>query len=216
LTTSANRIRITVDVVVPVYCEEKFGWDPLMVGMFLLTFYGPCLLCIYTGRLADRYDGRWLAIGGFLGCVPCFLGLAMVDMVPGGPPILMWVLMACAGISLSIANTPVMAEVVYTLVSKQDEYPILRRNSGGYGLAYGMFMTVFSLGSATASAGSPPILETEHGWRKVLYSLAAVCVVTVIPVAIWTGAKRPGGRMGMRKPSQDIEMQDNVVSSREA
>lgn len=114
------------------------------------------------------------------------------------PPII-WVLMACAGISLSFANTPVMAEIVYALMGKQDRYPSLRRNSGGYGLAYGLFMTVFSLGSVTASAGSPSFLKLEYGWSAAMYSLAGCCLFAVVPVALWTGQKPPGGRFGMQK-----------------
>lgn len=192
-------------MVVPVYCEERYGWGSLMVGMLLLTFYAPCLLCILTGRIADRHghDGRWLAIGGFLGCIPCFLGLTAVEMIPGGFPVLFWILMPCAGTALAVANTPIMAEIIYTLMSKQDNYPILKRNSGGYGLAYGIFMTVFSLGSATASAVSPLLLQMDHGWKVVMYSLAAVCLAVTVPVAVWSGRKAPHGRLGMRKPRDE-------------
>ncbi|KAI5462617.1 hypothetical protein BGZ63DRAFT_423859 [Mariannaea sp. PMI_226] len=99
-----------------------------------------------------------------------------------------------------------MAEIVYTLQSKQDRYPVLRRNSGGYGLAYGIFMTVFSLGCVSASAGSPPMLGLKNGWNMVMYSLAGICLITSFPIALWTGRKSPGGRCGMRKP-RDVELE---------
>ncbi|KAH8699871.1 major facilitator superfamily domain-containing protein, partial [Ilyonectria robusta] len=126
-TWAVAHILISIDVVVPIFCEERYGWGPLRVGLLLFTFYGPSLLCILTGRLADRHGGKWLAIGGFLGCIPSFLGLTTVEMFSDddAPPII-WVLMACAGISLSFANTPVMAEIVYALMGKQDRYPSLR------------------------------------------------------------------------------------------
>ncbi|KAK7423625.1 hypothetical protein QQZ08_008979 [Neonectria magnoliae] len=207
-TWAVAHILISIDVVVPIYCEERYGWGSLRVGLLLFTFYGPSLLCILTGRLADRHGGKWLAISGFLGCVPSFLGLTTVDKFSkDDAPAIMWILMTCAGISLSFANTPVMAEIVYALMEKQDRYPSLRRNSGGYGLAYGMFMTVFSLGSVTASAGSPHFLQLEdHGWSAAMYSLAGSCLFAVVPVALWTGRKPPGGRLGMRrKPLSEPE-----------
>ncbi|KPM42016.1 hypothetical protein AK830_g4514 [Neonectria ditissima] len=201
-TWAVAHILISIDVLVPIYCEEQYGWGPLQVGLLLLVFYGPSLLCILTGRLADReHDGKWLAIGGFLGCIPSFLGLAAIHSISETEASLtMWFLMACAGISLSFANTPVMAEVVYALMDKQDRYPSLRRNAGGYGMAYGMFMTVFSLGSATASAGSPHFLELGgNAWAAAMYSLAASCLFAVVPVAMFTGPKPSCGRPFARR-----------------
>ncbi|KAH7148849.1 major facilitator superfamily domain-containing protein [Dactylonectria macrodidyma] len=213
IVSSANCFRISIDVLVPVFCEERYGWGPFRVGMLLLCFYGPSLLCIFTGQLADRHGGRWLAIGGFLGCIPSFIGLTTVEIFSDDDaPLVMWILMLCAGTSLSFANTPVMAEIVYALVEKQGKYPSLRRNSGGYGLAYGMFMTIFSLGSTTASAGSPPFLKLKHGWSAAMYSLAGCCLLTIIPVALWTGSKRPKGRWGMRKGSSKPLNTEQTIS----
>ncbi|KAH7149610.1 major facilitator superfamily domain-containing protein [Dactylonectria estremocensis] len=213
-TWAVAHILISIDVVVPVFCEKRYGWGPLKVGVLLFCFYGPSLLCIFTGRLADRHGGRWLAMGGFLGCVPPFIGLSAVEMFSDeDAPLVMWLLVGCAGISLSFANTPVMAEIVYALMDKQERYPALRQNSGGYGLAYGLFMTVFSLGSATASAGSPPFLNFKHGWSAAMYSLAGCSLLAVLPVALLTGQKRPAGRWGMRKkPSEPLVTEETVES----
>ena len=106
--------------------------------------------------------------------------------------------MLCAGVSLSFANTPVMAEVIYAVIDKQDKYPSLRRNSGGYGLAYGMFMTVFSIGSLTASLISPKILAVWD-WDGLMFSLALCSLFAVVPVALWTGKKGLKGRICSKK-----------------
>ncbi|CAM1500993.1 Fc.00g101550.m01.CDS01 [Cosmosporella sp. VM-42] len=146
-TWAVAHILISIDATVPVYFEQRLGWHSSQVGFFLLSFYAPSLLCVYTGHLADKFGGKWPVIAGFLGCVSLFLGMSMVTYLPKHHiEMFMWTLMLCVGTSLSFANTPVMAEVIYAVIDKQGQYPSLRRNSGGYGLAYGMFMTVFSIG----------------------------------------------------------------------
>ncbi|KAF4972891.1 hypothetical protein FZEAL_9495 [Fusarium zealandicum] len=194
-----SHILITMDVAVPIYLEETFESDCSKVGLMLLVFYCPSLLCIWSGQLADRYGGKWLAIAGLLGCIPSFLGLAVVEKFETlAVPSLMWILMLCAGVSLAVANTPIMAEIIYSLVNKQTKYQWLRQYSGGYGMAYGAFMTIFSLGSLTASLATPAILR-KHGWAALMYSLIACCIFGTIPMALWAGPKQPMGRCGMRK-----------------
>ena len=102
------------------------------------------------------------------------------------------------GVSLAFANTPVMAEVIYAVMAKQERYPCLAKNSGGYGLAYGMFMTMFSFGSLTASTISPIILE-KWNWTGLILSLVVCCIVSMIPVALWTGDKGETNRFLSKK-----------------
>ncbi|KAF7563074.1 hypothetical protein G7046_g1061 [Stylonectria norvegica] len=192
-------VLISVDATIPVYCQRRFGWGPREVGVLLLAFFFPSLLSAYTGRLADRHGGKWLAIAGFLGSVPTFVGLIFIDgLSDKDAKLTLWLLMTCAGISLSFVETPIMAEVIYAVKDKQDRYPVLQQNSGGYGLAYGMFMTIFSVGAATASIISPIILQ-HVGWRALMASLAICCIIGVIPVSIWTGDKSCKGRLGSRE-----------------
>ncbi|KAM5352256.1 hypothetical protein ACJ41O_004979 [Fusarium nematophilum] len=186
-TWASAHILITMDISAPIYLEETFRWDSSKVGLMLLAFYGPSLFCILSGRLADHHGGKWLAITGFLGSVPAFLGLTSVEAFESfRVPALMWILMVCAGVALAIANTPVMAEIIFSLLDKQDQNQWLRHYSGGYGLAYGSFMTLFSLGSLTASLATPVILE-RHGWAALMYSLAACCIFGTVSMALWAG-----------------------------
>ncbi|KAM0557156.1 hypothetical protein ACHAPJ_005419 [Fusarium lateritium] len=127
-----------MDVAAPIYFEEKFKWSSNKVGLVLAAFYIPSLLCYVSGNLAHRYGGKRLVMVGFLGCVPPpFLGMAVVSTFEktGTVPPLLRMLMVCAGISLTFANTPVMAEIMYSVTSKRKQHPWLHHYSSGYGMA---------------------------------------------------------------------------------
>ncbi|KAF4973810.1 hypothetical protein FSARC_3 [Fusarium sarcochroum] len=206
-TWASAHILISVDISVPIYFEGTFGWNSDKVGLLLAAFYIPSLLCYFSGNLADRYGGKWLVMTGLLGCVPAFLGMTVISTFEktGKVPLLLWMLMLCAGISLAFANTPVMAEIMYSITSKRDQYPWLKHYSGGYGMAYGAFMTLFSFGSLTASKITPLILD-RFGWEGLMYSMVVCCVLGAIPIALWAGEKSPQGVWGMRKAKPIAEV----------
>ncbi|KAJ4265450.1 hypothetical protein NW762_004738 [Fusarium torreyae] len=129
-----------MNVAVPIYFEGKFKWISDKVELMFAAFYTPTLLCYVSGNLADRYGGKCLVMVRFLGYESTFLGMTVVSAFEktGNVPPLLWMLMVCAGISLAFANTPVMAETMYSATSKRKQHPWPQHYSSGYGMTYGV------------------------------------------------------------------------------
>jgi MFS family permease len=190
--------RIAVDTIFPIFLKNLFGWSSGQTGLFFLAFYVPNILCILSGHLADKYGARWLCIAGLLGCVTPLLALQYISSNTYETKCLMIQMTIALGVGIALVNTPITAEVVFTVIEKEQRHPSLQENAGGYGIAYGFFMTAIALGATLGSFVSTWIIES-YGWKPLMLTLATCCLLTAIPVGLWLGPKRDGGRWSCRK-----------------
>lgn len=175
------------DSILPLFVRDTFGWDSIGAGLIFLpvvvaTFIGPIV-----GKMSDKYGPRWLATSGFVVACPFLILLRLVDHNSIGQKVLLCALLALCGIGLTLALTPVMAEIAYAVEAKAERHPpgFFGKN-GAYAQAYALFNVAWAAGSMCGPllAG---LVNESHGWPTATLILGCVSIFTAVPTAIWTG-----------------------------
>ncbi|KAF2169394.1 hypothetical protein M409DRAFT_20614 [Zasmidium cellare ATCC 36951] len=175
------------DSILPLFVRDTFGWNSTGAGLIFLpivvaTFTGPVI-----GRLSDKYGPRWLATSGFVVACPFLILLRLVDHNTLGQKVLLCALLALCGIGLTLALTPIMAEIAYAVEAKAARRPSgFFGENGAYAQAYALFNMAWAAGSMIGPllAG---LVNQSHGWPTATLILGCVSIFTAVPTAIWTG-----------------------------
>src|SRR5437868_10424059 len=137
--------------------------------MNMLGFFAGGVL---AGRLVDR---RGIVVTAILSAVGLSLGFALASTTSS------LVLFAAAqiliGFSAAATFAPLVADVSHWFEKRR-------------GLAVG----IAASGNYIAGAVWPPIVELmirDHGWRVTYWSVAAICLVTMIPLALTLKRRAP-------------------------
>ncbi|GAB7364646.1 hypothetical protein MBLNU230_g5449t1 [Neophaeotheca triangularis] len=175
------------DSVLPLYVRDTFGWNSVGAGLVFLpivitSFFGPLI-----GWASDKYGPRWFATAGFVMATPLLILLRLVDHNSLKQKVLLCALLALIGIALALQLTPVMAEITYTVVAKeQKQAPGFFGKNGAYAQAYGLFNMGFAAGSLVGPLVAGMVVQA-HGWGLATLILGILSIVTAVPVVIWTG-----------------------------
>jgi len=189
--------RISYDAIAPTHMERTFHWGPSQVGVALAAWYGPKLLSIVPGKLADRFGARWLTVAGFLSSIPPLLAASFADQNADRTKTLFVLMTVCLSITISLANAPITAEIMYTIKDEKITNPNLFGSTTASGLGFGFFVFSWSLGATVGSLSCARVVDTA-GWSAAMYMLVAWCAAGAIVCFVWTG-RREGARSPERR-----------------
>lgn len=195
--------------------ERIYHWGPWEVGLALGAWYGPKMLSIIPGTLADRFGARWMTVVGFVGCLPCFLAVAFATDNTDRSKALFILMTVSLSIAISFANTPITAEIIYVLDDKRRTNPALFGSTRASGLGFGFFLFSWALGATIGSLTCAKIVDSVS-WDAAVYSLAGWCTAGAIICLIWTGAREkpemqvPEIRVTMENP-EAAESREDII-----
>jgi MFS family permease len=186
------------DSVLPLFTKNTFRWNATGAGLIFLPIVIPTFVGPYIGHLSDKQGPRWYATAGFIGCCPFLILLRLVDHNSLKQKVLLCALLALIGLFLTLALTPVMAEVTYAVMDKESRRPKgYYGKNGAYAQAYSLFNMAWAAGCMVGPLLAGLIVNSK-GWPMATLILGCVSVVTAVPVVVWTGGswrKRKGRDM---------------------
>lgn len=130
--------------------------------------------------------------------------------------VLLGALLSLLGLTLVLANTPLMSEISYAIAAEEAARPGVFGEGSAYGLGYGLFCTSFALGGFVGSLMSGYVMA-GRGWDTLTWALAvwtaggAVVVGLAVgnepaPEAEAGGGGGGGGGRGLRAEARDGEV----------
>jgi len=175
------------DSILPLFTKNTFGWNATGAGLIFLPAVVPTLLGPLFGHLSDRQGPRWYATAGFLGCAPFLILLRLVDHNSLKQKVLLCALLALIGLFLTLALTPIMAEVTYAVMDKEKSRPKgYYGKNGAYAQAYSLFNVAWAAGCMVGPLLAGLVVNSQ-GWPTATLILGCVSAFTVLPVVVWTG-----------------------------
>ena len=114
--------------------------------------------------------------------VPLVVCLRFVSDNTVSHKVLLCALLVLIGFASILALVPLMAEISYIIEDKEKRTPGIWGEKGVYGIAYGLFMTFFSVGGTAASLSSGYLMEGP-GWGTTTLFLGvwiATCLLTCL------------------------------------
>ncbi|KAI4129730.1 MAG: hypothetical protein LQ338_002114 [Usnochroma carphineum] len=181
------------DAVLPLRVFHLFGWHSLGAGLIFLPLVLPSFMAPLVGAFADKYGARLPTSIGFILSMPFLVSLRIVDHGGTKQIVILCVLLALLGFSLTILMTPLLAEITYILNEKEKHHPGLFGEKGAYAQAYGLFNCAFAGGMLIGPLWAGFVVE-ESGWGTMCLSLGILAVVSAIPAFLFTN-----GWIGKRK-----------------
>ena len=174
------------DSVLPLRVHALWGWNSLGAGLLFLAFVLPSFVAPLIGHWSDRFGPRWFTASGFLLACPTLVLLRFVDHNSIGQKVLLCALLAFLGLSLSLALTPLMAEIAYVVEAKEKDHPGAYGTKGAYAQAYGLFNTAYAGGTLIGPIWGG-FVSLKAGWNTMAWSLGVLCALSAIPAVIYTG-----------------------------
>ena len=197
------------DSVLPLFTKNTFGWNATGAGLIFLPIVVPTFLGPYIGHLSDKQGPRWYATAGFVGCCPFLVMLRLVDHDSLKQKVLLCALLALIGLFLTLALTPIMAEVTYAVMDKESRRPKgYYGKNGAYAQAYSLFNMAWAAGCMVGPLLAGLVVNSE-GWPTATLILGCVSIFTALPVVIWTGGswRKSKGRNMQAERAARIEAQ---------
>lgn len=109
-----------------------------------------------------------------------------------GQIVLLCALLACLGVALSMAMTPLLAEITYIVHVKEKSHPGVFGRRGAYATAYGLFNTAFAGGMLVGPIWGGFVTQ-RSGWATMGWSLAVLSLagagVAALLIGGWVGRK---------------------------
>jgi len=174
------------DAVLPLFVHRSFGWSSTGAGLIFLALTIPSFAAPLVGQVADKYGPRWLVAVGFITSLPFLVLLRLVTHNALQHIVLLCVLLALLGTSLTLVMGPLMAEIAYIVEAKEKEIPGIFGEGGAYAQAYGLYFCWFA-GGALIGPLWAGFVEQRAGWGTMTWSLGLLSGVTTIPTLVFTG-----------------------------
>jgi MFS family permease len=95
---------------VPIYMEDKFGWDSLGAGLTAFCYIVAAVCAPAFGWLSDRFGPRWFAVCGSIAAAPVLMCLWFVDHNSMGQKVLLCGLITLSSMALVSSMTSLSAE----------------------------------------------------------------------------------------------------------
>ncbi|KAL8357680.1 hypothetical protein RB598_002464 [Gaeumannomyces tritici] len=167
---------VSLEVTVPLFVKNTYGWNSTAAGLVLLASMLPSLLSPVIGAISDKYGAKWPSFIGFLLSIP-------VTLVA---------LLTVPGIAMRMADSPLMAEITYAIQDAEAADPGMWGEKGVYGAAYGLFTTFYALGE-TCGGLMGGYLVSGVGWSTYTWAISLWCVVGSVAIVLYVGGdRRPG------------------------
>lgn len=199
--------RMGFDAVLALFVQSTFGWDSIAAGLMFIAIFLPGFISPLVGWLADKYGAKWLSLAGFAATIPPVICLRFVTEDTIQHKVLLTVLLAIIGVSLSFSNTPLMAEITYVIMEKAEDNPGIFGEKGAYGIGYGLFTMAFAAGGVVGPLWAGYV-KASAGWGTAMWSLGVWAASGAVVVGIWLGSKSPQKR--------DHDVQEVAEGGREA
>lgn len=187
--TDTTTPRISWDTVLPLFVRDTFGWSSTAAGLIFFCIFIPGFISPLVGWVCDRYGARWPSAAGFAVSIPPLVCLRFVTEDTTGHKVLLGALLAVMGVTLTFANTPLMAEITYAIDAEEAASPGVFGKKGVYGLGYGLFCTSFALGGSVGSLMSGYVMDGA-GWGTLTWVLAVWMASGAVVVAWGVGESR--------------------------
>ncbi len=194
-------LMFSYDTVLPLFVKDTFNWSSTAAGLIFFCIFIPGFVSPYVGKLTDRYGAKWLAFAGFVASIPLLICLRFVTENTIRQKILLGALLALLGLTLTISNVPLMAEITFTIEAKEHRNPGIWGEKGVYGIGYGLFCTAFALGGTIGTLVSGYV-KAEAGWGIMTWVIALWCASAAVVIALWVGGPRPN----QSENSQDVQV----------
>ncbi|RDW75370.1 hypothetical protein BP6252_06512 [Coleophoma cylindrospora] len=182
------------DTTLPIFVQKTFGWDSLGACLVFLPIAIPCFLGPAFGIASDKYGPRWVAASGFLFDVPMLVLLRLVINNSISQKVLLSALLFGIGTAIKLLDIPLMAEIMHCVDAKEAEFPGVFGQKNPYAQAYGLFNVAFAAGGLVGPFWAG-LLNSQHGWGSMTFSLAVVSGFSCIPIILWTGGNLMGGKL---------------------
>jgi MFS family permease len=200
------------DSVLPLFAKTTFGWTAAGAGLIFLPFVVPSFTGPLIGRLSDKHGPRWYATAGFTGCCPFLILLRFVDHDSLSQKTLMCALLAFIGLFLTLALTPLMAEITYAVMDMESGRPRgYFGENGAYAQAYSLFNIAWAAGCMIGPLLAGMIVDS-NGWPTATLILGCISLNTAVPVIIWTGGNL--WKVSWTKAEKEAEMMSPVWNSK--
>ncbi|KAK6219470.1 hypothetical protein LQW54_002203 [Pestalotiopsis sp. IQ-011] len=186
-------IMMGFDAVLALFVQSTFGWDSIAAGLMFIAIFLPGFISPLVGWLADKYGAKWLSLAGFAATIPPVICLRFVTEDTIQHKVLLTVLLAIIGVSLSFSNTPLMAEITYVIMEKAEDNPGIFGEKGAYGIGYGLFTMAFAAGGVVGPLWAGYV-KAMAGWGTAMWSLGVWAASGAVVVGIWLGSKSPQKR----------------------
>lgn len=150
------------------------------------TLFIPGFISPLVGHLSDRYGARWPSLAGFITSIPLLVCMRFVNQDTLAHKVLLGALLGLIGVTLSLANTPLMAEITYAIEAEEAKMPGVFGTKGVYGLGYGLFCTSFALGGSVGSLMSGYVMA-GRGWGTLTWALAVWMAGGAVVIGLFAG-----------------------------
>lgn len=175
--------------MLPLFVKDTFHWTSTAAGVIFICIMVPGFGAPLIGMLADRYGARWPSLAGIVASVPLLICLRFVTENTIQHKVLLCALLVLMGTTLTLCNTPLMAEITYAIEEKEARRPGIWGEKGVYGIGYGLFTTAYALGGTVGSLLSGYV-NAGPGWGTMTWALAVWMACGIPVVALWVGGKR--------------------------
>ncbi|KAG6358785.1 hypothetical protein INS49_012304 [Diaporthe citri] len=199
---------ISWDTVGPLFVKDTFNWSSTAAGLIFFAIFIPAFISPVVGWMCDRYGARWPTTAGFAASIPVLVCLRFVTDNTIGHKVLLGALLALLGVTLTFANTPLMAEITYAIDAEEAASPGVFGRNGVYGLGYGLFCTSFALGGSVGSLMSGYVMD-RNGWGTLTWVLAVWMASGAVVVAYGVG----GGKTATAKGSPEAAAGADIESA---
>lgn len=175
------------DSILPLFVRNTFHWNSIGAGLIFLPIVAASFVGPVIGTLSDKYGPRWFATAGFVLACPFLILLRLVDEDTIGHKVMLCAFLVLVGAGLTLAITPVMAEIAYAVEAKaQRRPPGFFGKNGAYAQAYALFNMAWAAGALIGPLLAGLVSEA-HGWATATLILGCVSIFTALPTVIWTG-----------------------------
>ena len=174
------------DAVLPLYTHRIFGWSSIGAGLIFFPLIVPSFLSPVFGLWSDRKGPRGPTTIGFLVAVPFLVLLRLVDHGGIHQIVLLCALLALLGLALSMAMTPLLAEITYVVGHKEKSHPGAFGGKGAYAMAYGLFNVAFAGGMLVGPIWGGFVTQGK-GWGTTCWTLAVLSIAGAVVAQLWIG-----------------------------
>ncbi|KAI3395040.1 hypothetical protein diail_1863 [Diaporthe ilicicola] len=200
---------ISWDTVLPLFVKDTFGWSSTAAGLIFFCIFIPGFISPVVGWLCDRHGARWPSTAGFAASIPLVVCLRFVTDNTIGHKVLLGALLALLGVTLTFANTPLMAEITYAIDAEEAASPGIFGQKGVYGLGYGLFCTSFALGGSAGSLMSGYVMN-DAGWGTLTWVLAIWMASGTVVVALGVGEGKTTTPKGSREAAGAADLENSA------
>ncbi|KAK4657752.1 hypothetical protein QC762_200720 [Podospora pseudocomata] len=190
------------DTVIPLYVKQTFEWNSTAAGLIFICVMVPGFVSPIVGKLADKHGAKWFSVAGFALSIPPLVCLRFVTRNTIEHKVLLCALLTLLGVTLvTLANTPLMAEITYAIDEREAQQPGVWGEKGVYGIAYGLFTTAYALGGTIGSI-TAGYIQAGPGWGTTTWYCGVWAAAGAV-VSFWLGA-RPDEVPKRQRPDEEL------------